>query len=81
MRKLSILTFVILFAACQTNTWLHNGVNTKDPVAGQWSVERITKWYDAQPWLVGCNYYPATAINQIEMWQASTWYPKQINEK
>ena len=81
MRKLSILTFVILLAACQTNTSLHNEVNTKDPVAGQWSVERINKWYDDQPWLVGCNYYPATAINQIEMWQISTWDPKQIDKE
>ena len=36
----------------------------------RWSEEKIQEWYDNQPWLVGCNYIPATAINQIEMWSA-----------
>lgn len=26
-----------------------------------------------QPWLVGCDYIPANAINQLEMWQAETF--------
>ncbi|MEM1013877.1 MAG: 1,4-beta-xylanase [Planctomycetota bacterium] len=43
------------------------------PVPGRWSAERANAWYDALPWLVGCNYIPATAINAIEMWQASTY--------
>lgn len=51
------------------------------PVVGQWSKEKINQWYAEQPWLVGCNYYPASAINQIEMWQASTWDPKQIDKE
>ncbi|MEM9481732.1 MAG: cellulase family glycosylhydrolase [Verrucomicrobiota bacterium] len=42
-------------------------------VPGQWSKERVNAWYDELPWLVGCNYYPATAINQIDMWQDSTF--------
>lgn len=50
-------------------------------VDGQWSVKKINEWYEQQPWLVGCNYYPATAINQIEMWQASTWDPKTIDKE
>ncbi|MEN1680436.1 MAG: 1,4-beta-xylanase [Planctomycetota bacterium] len=52
---------------------------TKSVVPGRWSVERANAWYDEQPWLVGCNYYPATAINQIEMWQASTFDPERID--
>ena len=28
-------------------------------------------WYARQPWLVGSNYNPASAINQLEMWQAT----------
>lgn len=48
-------------------------------VAGRWSKNRINEWYDQLPWLVGCNYYPATAINQIDMWQASTWDPDRID--
>jgi endo-1,4-beta-mannosidase len=45
----------------------------------RWSAERANAWYRAQPWLVGGNYTPATAINQLEMWQADTFDPKQID--
>ncbi|QDU58259.1 cellulase family glycosylhydrolase [Aeoliella mucimassa] len=41
--------------------------------AQQWSVQQSQEWYEKQPWLVGCNFLPSTAINQIEMWQTSTW--------
>ncbi|MCC5827957.1 MAG: hypothetical protein JJU36_00790 [Phycisphaeraceae bacterium] len=30
------------------------------------------------PWPVGCNYIPATAVNQIEMWSESTFDPARI---
>jgi hypothetical protein len=33
------------------------------------------------PWLVGCNYTPRTAINQLEMWQQDTFSPKVIAEE
>ncbi|BDD11476.1 hypothetical protein FUAX_39080 (plasmid) [Fulvitalea axinellae] len=51
------------------------------PVPGRWSAEKINRWYKELPWLVGCNYYPATAINQIDMWQASTWDPETIDKE
>ncbi|MEM6470323.1 MAG: family 43 glycosylhydrolase, partial [Planctomycetota bacterium] len=52
-----------------------------ETVSGRWPAERVNAWYRKQPWLVGCNYYPATAINQIDMWQASTWDPQQIDKE
>jgi len=48
------------------------------PVPGQWSVEKAQAWYAELPWLAGTNYYPATAINQIEMWQRDTFDPERI---
>ena len=39
----------------------------------QWSAEKANDWYARQPWLVGSNYIPAYAINQLEMWQAETF--------
>jgi hypothetical protein len=39
----------------------------------RWSEGRAAEWYAAQPWLVGSNYIPATAINELEMWQAETF--------
>ena len=35
----------------------------------------------AQPWLVGANYTPANAINQLEMWQADTFDPARIDRE
>src|SRR5512132_2546550 len=44
----------------------------------KWSEAKANAWYRTQPWLVGSNYIPATAINQLEMWQADTFDPKRI---
>ncbi|MEM1063522.1 MAG: hypothetical protein AAGJ97_14450, partial [Planctomycetota bacterium] len=52
-----------------------------ETIPGRWSPERANAWYDAQPWLVGCNYLPATAINQIDMFQASTFDPDTIEKE
>ncbi len=50
-------------------------------VPNQWSADRANAWYSQQPWLIGCNYVPATAINQIEMWQADTFDPSTIERE
>jgi hypothetical protein len=47
----------------------------------RWTPERAHEWYDAQPWLVGCNFTPSTAINQLEMWQADTFDPETIDRE
>jgi hypothetical protein len=38
-----------------------------------WPAARVAVWGKEHPWLVGCNFAPSTAINQLEMWQASTF--------
>ena len=38
-----------------------------------WAPEAAHRWFKQQPWLVGCNFTPSNAINQLEMWQASTF--------
>jgi hypothetical protein len=45
----------------------------------RWPEQAAQAWYDHQPWLVGSNYIPASAINQLEMWQADTFDPKRID--
>lgn len=50
-----------------------NKVDSIDPVTNRWSSKRASQWYDVQPWLVGCNFIPSTAINQLEMWQSDTF--------
>ena len=38
-----------------------------------WSREKAASWYADQPWLVGSNFSPSTASNQLEMWQPETF--------
>lgn len=52
-----------------------------EAIPGRWSEERANAWYAAQPWPVGANYVPRTAINQLEMWQADTFDLKTIDEE
>ena len=47
--------------------------------SARWTEQRANDWYARQPWLVGSNYIPATAINELEMWQADTFDPQRID--
>ncbi|HEX5552540.1 MAG TPA: cellulase family glycosylhydrolase [Chitinophagaceae bacterium] len=40
---------------------------------GIWTTAQADAWQDKQGWLVGANFLPSTAINQLEMWQAATF--------
>ncbi len=55
------------------------------PAAGwareQWTPEFANRWYARQSWMVGANYIPANAINQLEMWQAETFDPDRIDRE
>lgn len=44
----------------------------------RWSADRAWGWYEAQPWLVGCNYVTSTAVNDIEMWRTETFDEETI---
>src|SRR5688500_18019164 len=46
-----------------------------------WPAEKATAWYEKQPWHVGANFGPATAINELEMWQADTFDLAQIDKE
>ncbi len=38
-----------------------------------WAKEKASDWYSKQEWLVGANFIPSTAINQLEMWQEASF--------
>jgi hypothetical protein len=46
-----------------------------------WKKNKIDEWYAKQPWLVGCNFVPSTAINQLEMWQEETFDSETIRRE
>jgi hypothetical protein len=69
MLKKTLLTLLILFSAGLTAA-------SQDV---RWTEKEAADWYARQPWLVGSNYIPANAINELEMWQADTFDPKRID--
>jgi hypothetical protein len=45
----------------------------------RWSEAFANAWYAKQPWLVGSNYIPNYATNQMDMWQADTFNTDRID--
>jgi hypothetical protein len=39
----------------------------------KWSAEKAHEWYKNQEWLIGANFLPSSAINQLEMFQPETF--------
>jgi hypothetical protein len=46
-----------------------------------WTEQRANAWYAAQPWPVGADFLPSTAINELEMWQPDTYDAKTIDRE
>ena len=44
----------------------------------KWSIESISNWHEDIGWLVGANFLPSSAINQLEMFQQETYDEKTI---
>ncbi|UCE46305.1 MAG: hypothetical protein JSW47_11860 [Phycisphaerales bacterium] len=47
----------------------------------RWSPEKARRWYGSVGVIKGCNYLPRSAVNVTEMWQASTFDPKTIDQE
>src|ERR1019366_9433960 len=47
----------------------------------RWSEEKANAWYQQQHWLVGANYIPASAINELEMGQGGTCDPQKSDKE
>jgi hypothetical protein len=48
---------------------------------GRWTRDHARQWYQNNGWLVGSNFVPSDAINQLEMWQKDTFNPKEIDRE
>ncbi|MGC1362913.1 MAG: cellulase family glycosylhydrolase [Silvibacterium sp.] len=68
-----LLFFPALFAAAQSSS-----TQKYDP---RWSEQKANGWYAQRPWLVGSDYINRGAINQLEMCQADTFNPQQIDQE
>ena len=83
---LLLLMFSVLFSCKETQNKEENiAANNSEEKALElraiWSKEKAEEWYSKQPWLVGANFNPSTAINQLEMWQQETFDPETIDKE
>ena len=68
-----MVRMVLLFAMLSASSYSQEP-EKEEPMP--WPLEKATTWYEKQPWLVGCNFIPSNAINQLEMWQADSFDPE-----
>ena len=68
---------MLLLAACMAPS----GYGGEGTLPGQWPAAKAWEWSKNQPWLVGCNFVPSTAVNDVEMWQAETFDPATIERE
>jgi len=47
----------------------------------RWRADKSREWLAGQPWLMGFNFVPSTAVNTTEMWQAETFDPATIRRE
>ncbi len=71
--NLRLAAAVFILAATTTT-----GYTQQD--AARWDAARANAWYEQQPWLVGADYVPSDAINELEMFQDATFDPA-LNDK
>jgi hypothetical protein len=55
--------------------------STRPAATGRWPRRKAQDWHRRQPWLVGCNFLPSTAVNDVEMWQEETFDPATIDRE
>lgn len=55
--------------------------NAANAPRGRWTEAEAAAYMKGQAWPVGGNFLPANAINQLEMWQAATWSPEEIDKE
>lgn len=77
--KLSTLAVLlcVIFGACKTKETPVANTSISD----RWSEEKANEWYSNTPWLIGADFIPSSAINQLEMWQAETFDTTTINRE
>lgn len=73
MKFVRFLAFTLAVASITNAAWSQTN-------SERWSEQKANAWYAQQPWLVGANYIPSNAINQLEMFQSATFDPA-INDR
>jgi hypothetical protein len=72
-KHLFLAATLVVLAICSSST--------ASAQTARWTEQKANAWYAQQPWLVGSNYIPRSAINELEMWQEATFNPAQIDQE
>jgi hypothetical protein len=72
VKRFLLLTAIVLCSVCRIDA---------QTGAARWTEQAANDWYSRLPWLVGSNYIPATAINELEMWQDATFDAARIDRE
>src|ERR1700757_4505944 len=75
MIRVSLLLLACLVASGGVSAQTTQGARAR------WSPQQANDWYAKQPWLIGANFIPSDAINELEMFQAQTFNPKLIDRE
>jgi len=73
MKRTWLALFLVILQAAQ--------ISRASEASGLWSQKKANNWENQTGWLVGCNFTPSTAINQLEMWQAATFDKATIDRE
>lgn len=74
--KKTLAFLLILVSGIGISNAQHSGTVL---ISGEkWTADKANTWYGGQQWMVGANFLPSTAINQLEMWQADSFDPQTI---
>ena len=72
---------VLLALLCLLSACGGTGKESAATPRARWTEVEADAWYAAHPWLVGANFVPSTAVNQLEMWQADTFDEATIDRE
>jgi len=50
-------------------------------IPGRWTEAEAFAWQEKHGWMVGCNFNPSTAINQLEHFQSESFDPETIDRE
>jgi Cellulase (glycosyl hydrolase family 5) len=71
LRPVTLLCAAAIVSACPIRSMAQ----------ARWTESQAQAWYEQQPWLVGANFIPSDAINQLEMFQPATFNPALIDKE
>ncbi len=79
--QLFLILLILFIVDGARKSYAQQAITAPAEKQGVWPKQKANDWYKKQPWLVGANFIPSNAINQLEMWQGDTFDPNIIDKE